>query len=110
MMCTEPDILQQLLRAGADVNKTTAAGDNCLHIAAMHRCTAGVLRMLVKAGVDVAAVNGDGFTAAEVARAQGYRLTAPQANTTVSGNMQQWQVILAALTVLSAVVAAYWLV
>jgi ankyrin repeat protein len=74
MMCAEPAVLQQLLRAGADVHKTTAAGDTCLHVAAKHKYTAAVLCLLIKAGVDLAAVNSDGLTAAQVARAKGFTL------------------------------------
>jgi ankyrin repeat protein len=76
MMCTEPAILQQLLRAGADVHKTTAAGESCLHVAAKHKYTAAVLCLLIKAGVDLAAVNSDGLTAAQVASGKGYTLIA----------------------------------
>jgi uncharacterized protein len=79
MMCLVPDILQQLLHAGADVHKTTAAGDTCLHVAVQHRPIIGnhksegaMLRMLIKAGVDLAALNSDGLTAAQLARARGY--------------------------------------
>jgi ankyrin repeat domain-containing protein 17 len=74
MMCTEPAVLQQLLRAGADVHKTTAAGDSCLHIAAKHKYTAAVLCLFIKAGVNLAAVNRDGLTAAQVAHAAGNAL------------------------------------
>jgi uncharacterized protein len=101
MMCTEPATLQQLLRAGADVHKTTAAGDTCLHVAAKHKYTAAVLRMLIKAGVDLAAVNSDGFTAAQVARAAGYTIAETLLTRAAWGCMQPLRVVLA--TVLMAV-------
>jgi ankyrin repeat domain-containing protein 17 len=69
MMCSEPAILKQLLSAGADVHKTTAAGASCLHVAVKHKYTAAILWLLIKAGVDLAAGNRDGLTAAQVAHA-----------------------------------------
>jgi ankyrin repeat protein len=75
MMCTEPAILKQLLSAGADVHRTSAAGDSCLHIAAKHKYTAAILWLFIKAGVNIAAVDRDGLTAAQVAHAAGHTLT-----------------------------------
>jgi ankyrin repeat protein len=75
MMCSEPAVLKQLLSAGADVHKTTAADDTCLHVAAKHKYTAAILCLFIKAGVDLRAVNSDGLTAAQVAHAAGHTLT-----------------------------------
>jgi ankyrin repeat protein len=76
MMCTDPKALKMLLEAGADVHKTTDAGNTCLHVAAQYKYSAAVVCMLIKAGVSLSAVNRSGMTAAEVATACGNGLTA----------------------------------
>jgi ankyrin repeat protein len=47
-----------------------------LHVAAAHKLTAPVLCLLIKAGVDLRALNDDGETAAEVASSNGNTLAA----------------------------------
>jgi uncharacterized protein len=75
MMCTEPDIVELLLAAGADVHVTNDAGDPCLHVAARHKSSARELCLLIKAGAAVHAVNNEGKTAAQIAHDNGYTLT-----------------------------------
>jgi ankyrin repeat protein len=67
MACEEHTALKVLLEAGADVHKRTADGDTCLHTAARHGRSAPVVCMLIKAGVDMSAVNDRNQTAAQVA-------------------------------------------
>jgi uncharacterized protein len=74
MMCATVDTVKVLLAAGADVHVTTAAGDTCLHKAAAHALPVPVVCLLIKAGVDLLAVNNAGKTAAQVAHAKGHAL------------------------------------
>eukprot|EP00953_Heterococcus_sp_UTEX-ZZ885_P003740 2536-Heterococcus_DN1.PRE.1 len=67
MMCTKVDTVKVLLAAGADVHVTTTAGDTCLHLATRHSLSAPITCLLVKAGVDLHAVNDMGQTAAQIA-------------------------------------------
>jgi ankyrin repeat protein len=74
MMCTEPDVVELLLAAGADVNVKNDAGDTCLHVAARHKSSARALGLLIKAGADLHAVNSDGKTAAQLAHGNEHTL------------------------------------
>jgi ankyrin repeat protein len=74
MSSSKPAIVKQLLAAGADVHKRTSTGRTCLHVAAMHSYSAPVLCLLIKAGVDVRAVDSNRHTAAEIARRLGNKL------------------------------------
>jgi uncharacterized protein len=74
MMCTTVETVKVLLAAGADVHVTNAAGDTCLHVAARHSYAAPVLCLLIKAGVDLLAVNSSGKTAAQLAHDRGHVL------------------------------------
>jgi ankyrin repeat protein len=76
MACEEHTSLKVLLEAGADVRKRTADGDTCLHTAARHGRSAPVVCMLIKAGVDMSAVNDRNQTAAQVALERGNTLIA----------------------------------
>jgi uncharacterized protein len=68
-------ITKVLLAAGADVHVTTDAGGTCLHDAARHKYKAPVICLLIKAGVDLHAVNHKGKTATQIAHDKGYLLT-----------------------------------
>jgi uncharacterized protein len=74
MMCTTAATVQVLLAAGADVRVTTYAGDTCMHLAARHSLPVPVVCLLIKAEVDLHAVNHQGMTAAEVAHEKGNTL------------------------------------
>src|SRR6185437_3330077 len=74
MLCTEAATVKLLLAAGADVHKTNARGDTCLHVAARHKLSAAALCLLIKAGTDLHAVNNEGNTAAQLAHDRGYTL------------------------------------
>jgi uncharacterized protein len=76
MYCEQPAHLKLLLATGADVHKTTDRGNTALHVAAAHKFAAPVLCLLIKAGVDLRAVNGAGKTAAQVAADSGNTLAA----------------------------------
>jgi uncharacterized protein len=77
LMCADtPATVQLLLAHGADVHIRTAAGDTCLHIAAKHGHPASVLCLLIKAGADLTATDGNGDTPADVALANGNELAA----------------------------------
>jgi uncharacterized protein len=67
MMCSTADTLKVVLAAGADVHVTTDNGDTCLHKAAAHGYVAPVVCLLIKAGVDLHAVNKEGKIAAQLA-------------------------------------------
>jgi uncharacterized protein len=70
MICTTVDTVKVLLAAGADVNKATSFGDTCLHKAVQHKLSVPVLCLLIRAGVDIHAVNNHGKTAAQIAHDQ----------------------------------------
>jgi uncharacterized protein len=74
MMCTTVDTVKVLLTAGADANIANDAGDTCLHLAVRHKLIAPVVCLLIKAGVDLHAVNNDGKTAAQIAHDKGNAL------------------------------------
>jgi ankyrin repeat protein len=74
MLCTEVVTLKLLLAAGADIHVTTDSGDTCLHKAVKHSYDAPVVCLLIKAGVDLHAVNLKGMTAAQLAHEQGNTL------------------------------------
>jgi ankyrin repeat and SOCS box protein 5 len=74
MMCTTSDTLKVALAAGADVHAATGSGDTCLHRAAAHMMPAPVVCLLIKAGVDIHAVNNKRKTAAQVAHELGNTL------------------------------------
>jgi ankyrin repeat protein len=76
MSCKQPAQLNLLLAAGADVHKTTDTGNTALHVAAKHKHTAPILCLLIKAGVNLSAVNSAGVTAAELAVQCGNELAA----------------------------------
>jgi ankyrin repeat protein len=76
MACDSPAGVKVLLAAGADPHKTTDRGNTGLHVAAAHKYSAPVLCLLIKAGVDLSAVNADGKTAAQVAADSGNTLAA----------------------------------
>jgi ankyrin repeat protein len=68
------DTLKPLLAAGADVHVSTDKGDTCLHAAAKHKWSVPMICLLIKAGVNLHAVNSRGKTAAQLARDRGYTL------------------------------------
>jgi ankyrin repeat protein len=72
----QPAHAKLLLAAGADAHVISAAGNTCLHTAAAHSRPASVVCLLIRAGVDLQAVNSDGKTAAQVAADCGNTLTA----------------------------------
>jgi ankyrin repeat domain-containing protein 6 len=74
MLCNDAGTLKVLLAAAADACKTTMAGDTCLHVAARHNYKAAVICLLIKAGVDLHAVNNSGKTAAQLAHDRGHSL------------------------------------
>jgi ankyrin repeat protein len=74
MMSTTVDTVKTLLAAGADVHVSNAAGDTCLHKAARHGLSAPVVCLLIKAGVNLHALNKKSKTAAQVARQYGNKL------------------------------------
>jgi ankyrin repeat protein len=74
MICKQPAVTKLLIAAGADVSVTTMQQCTCLHVAAAHSCPASVICLLIKAGVDLHAVNSSGKTAAEVAHDAGNTL------------------------------------
>jgi ankyrin repeat protein len=76
MRCQQQAHAALLLAAGADPFRTTANGDTCLHIGGRHGHAAPVMCLLIKAGVDVNAVNHQGQTAAKVADEHGSELAA----------------------------------
>jgi ankyrin repeat protein len=76
MLCKNDTVLKFLLDAGADVHVTLHTGETCLHFAAHWGHPVRVICVLIKAGVDVKALNADGQTAADVARAQKHDLIA----------------------------------
>jgi Ankyrin repeats (many copies) len=75
-ICGDITIVKQLLAAGADVHKASVSGYTCLHTAVIHKRSAPVLCLLIKAGVDLAARNEYGHTAAEIAHSMGSYMTA----------------------------------
>jgi uncharacterized protein len=75
MLCTTVDTVKALLAAGADVHATNDVGDTCLHAAAKHKFEAAAMCLLIKAGVNLHALNYEGKTAAQIARERGHALT-----------------------------------
>jgi ankyrin repeat protein len=69
-------IAKMLLAAGADVQIRSTTGNTCLHVAAQHSYSVPVVCLLIRAGTDIAAVNDDGKTAAQIARDNGNELLA----------------------------------
>jgi ankyrin repeat protein len=55
---------------------TSSTGNTCLHVAALHKRPASVVCLLIKAGVNLHAVNNEGRTAAQVAADCGNTLLA----------------------------------
>jgi ankyrin repeat protein len=76
MTCRQPAQLKLLLAAGADVHKTTDAGNAALHVAVRHKHLAPILCLLIKADVDLFAVNKMRLTAGELAVVCGNNLAA----------------------------------
>jgi uncharacterized protein len=76
MAADTPAAVKVLLAAGADVHRTTDQGGTCLHTAAALNYPAPVICLLIKAGVDLRAVNSKGKTAAAVAHDKGNTLAA----------------------------------
>jgi ankyrin repeat protein len=76
MRCQHTEHVKLLLAAGADPLRTTDRGDTYLHVAARHGYAVPALCLLLKAGVDVQAVNHQGQTAAELADMCGHELAA----------------------------------
>jgi ankyrin repeat protein len=74
MMCTTAATVQVLLAAGADVRVITDTGGTCLHLAASHGLPVPVVCLLIKAGVDLHAVDRHGKTAAQWAHEKGNTL------------------------------------
>jgi uncharacterized protein len=86
MLCKRPAQVKLMLSAGADAHKTTDTGNTCLHVAAAHSYPAPVLCLLIKAGVDLSAMNADGMTEAQVASAEGNALAAALLNRAAADN------------------------
>jgi ankyrin len=76
MSCESPAAVKILLAANANVHTPTDRGNTALHVAAVHKFAAPVLCLLIKAGVDLHAVNSAGKTAAQVAADTGNALAA----------------------------------
>jgi ankyrin repeat protein len=76
MMCTTPAHVKLLLNAAADALKRTDTGNTCLHVASTHGYPAPVICLLIKAGIDLNAVNSSGKRAVEVAVDMGNTLIA----------------------------------
>jgi ankyrin repeat protein len=76
MRCEQQTHIKLLLAAGADPLRTTDKGDTYLHVAIRHGYAVPALCLLMKAGVDVHAVNHQGQTAAELADMCGHELAA----------------------------------
>jgi ankyrin len=76
MWCSQPAHVKLLLAAAADAHMTSDTDDTCLHVAAAHKRPASVVCLLIKAGVNLHAVNSEGKTAAQVATDCGNTLTA----------------------------------
>jgi uncharacterized protein len=80
MAADTPAVVKVLLAAGADVHRTTDQGNTCLHTAAALNYPAPVICLLIKAGVNLRAVNREGKTAAAVAHDKGNTLAAALLN------------------------------
>jgi ankyrin repeat protein len=80
MAADTPAVVKILLAAGADVHRTTDQGSTCLHTAAACNYPAPVICLLIKAGVDLQALNSKGQTAAAVAHDKGNTLAAALLN------------------------------
>jgi ankyrin repeat protein len=76
MVCRVPAVVKQLLAAGADVHAVSSKGYTCLHTAVIHDHPTPVLCLLIKAGANLAAVDRQGLTAADIAHIKGSHLTA----------------------------------
>eukprot|EP00953_Heterococcus_sp_UTEX-ZZ885_P023551 12933-Heterococcus_DN1.PRE.4 len=73
MLCTTVDTVKVVLAAGADVHVTNMIGDNCLHTAVRHNLPVPVICLLIKAGVDLHALNDYNETAADIAHEKNYK-------------------------------------
>jgi ankyrin repeat protein len=89
MMYTTVDTVKVLLAAGADVHSGNDAGDTCLHLAARHKLRAPVVCLLIKACVDLQAVNNGGKTAADIAHDNGYMLIEQLLNRAAAQQQQE---------------------
>jgi ankyrin repeat protein len=72
MMCDSVDTAKVLLAAGADVITADSVGNSCLHVAVAHEHAVPLMCLLIKAGVDLHAVNNVGNTVAQIAHDKGY--------------------------------------
>jgi ankyrin repeat protein len=68
--------VKALIAAGADVHGTDDESDTMLHTAAKHGYAVPMVCLLIKAGVDLRAVNWQGKTAAQLAHDNGHTLHA----------------------------------
>jgi ankyrin repeat protein len=77
MACESAPVIKLLLEQGAaDVHAVNSAGNTCLHVAAQHEHPVPAVCLLIRAGADITATNGQGDTPAAVARHNGNELAA----------------------------------
>ncbi len=67
-----PDIINALIQAGADIHAKSAYGNTPLHEAAGWNENPDVIAALIRLGADTQATNHDGQTAEDVARRNGH--------------------------------------
>lgn len=71
MLHGDKDVVKELVRAGADINKVDHEGNTALHHA-LERGDEGMARYLIKKGADYNCPNNSGETPASLAVESGY--------------------------------------
>lgn len=65
-----PEIIDELIRLGADIDKQVSNGEDALMVAAQYNVNEGIIERLIHHGADPKRINAQGKTALDLARAK----------------------------------------